>query len=44
MNCDECMNDAPYKWCCKRECGKHEICRDCESKSRGYRSEDEPCS
>lgn len=29
MNCNECMNGAPYKFCCKLECGEHEFCRNC---------------
>ena len=33
--CDECMKDAPYRYCCKTECGQHEFCRGCEAQSRG---------
>lgn len=29
MTCNECMNGAPYKFCCKLECGEHEFCRNC---------------
>ena len=35
MKCNECMFDAPYVFCCKLECGQHEFCRGCESKSSG---------
>lgn len=34
-NCQDCMEDAPYQFCCKIECGEHEFCRDCNAKSRG---------
>lgn len=27
--CSDCMKDAPYIFCCKRECGEHEFCRGC---------------
>jgi hypothetical protein len=42
--CEECMYDAPYPYCCKRECGEHEFCTECQAKSKGYRSPHEPCS
>lgn len=29
INCNECMNGAPYKFCCKLECREHEFCRNC---------------
>lgn len=29
MTCNECMNGAPYKFCCKLECREHEFCRNC---------------
>lgn len=35
--CKKCMSDAPYYWCCKRECGQHEFCKDCTAKSKGNR-------
>jgi len=41
--CEKCMFDAPYKWCCKRECGEHVFCKDCNVKSKGYRSDSESC-
>ena len=41
--CEKCMSDAPYYWCCKRECGEHEFCKDCTAKSKGYRSNSESC-
>ena len=28
--CEECMKDAPYEYCCKLECGEHEFCRRCQ--------------
>ena len=34
-NCRDCMEDAPYPYCCKNECGEHEFCRGCNAKSRG---------
>lgn len=42
--CKKCMYDAPYPYCCKRDCDQHEFCRGCEAKSKGYRSDSEPCS
>ena len=27
--CSICMDGAPYRFCCKRECGEHEFCRGC---------------
>ena len=32
--CDECMKDAPYTFCCRMECGEHEFCRGCEAEAR----------
>lgn len=29
IKCNECMKDAPYKYCCKLECREHEFCREC---------------
>lgn len=29
-SCKECMNGAPYDYCCKIECGEHEFCKNCE--------------
>lgn len=29
MTCNDCMDGAPYKFCCKLECGEHEFCRNC---------------
>lgn len=29
-NCGECMKDAPYRFCCKDECGEHEFCKRCK--------------
>ena len=42
--CKKCMFDAPYEWCCKRECNKHDECKECTVESKGYRSDSEPCS
>ena len=28
-DCNECMKDSPYPFCCKVECGEHEYCRGC---------------
>ena len=27
--CKECMINAPYRFCCKIECGEHEFCKGC---------------
>lgn len=32
--CLECMKDAPWHWCCRMECGEHELCRGCEAEAR----------
>lgn len=32
--CKECMKDAPYKFCCKLECGEHEFCKQCKYNGR----------
>lgn len=29
-SCKECMEGAPYSYCCKIECGQHEFCRGCK--------------
>lgn len=29
MTCNDCMEGAPYKFCCKLECREHEFCRNC---------------
>ena len=29
-SCEKCMEDAPYEYCCKFECGEHEFCRGCQ--------------
>lgn len=29
-SCKECMEGAPYNYCCKIECGQHEFCRGCK--------------
>ena len=34
--CSECMEGAPYKYCCKWECGEHEFCNGCTSAARDY--------
>ena len=34
VQCEQCMNDAPYDWCCKRQCGKYNHCKDCEADCR----------
>lgn len=34
MTCEECMKGAPFRWCCKIECGEHEFCRGCQYLSR----------
>ena len=31
--CKECIVNAPYRFCCKKECGEHEFCRRCEVRS-----------
>lgn len=41
MTCERCMYDAPYRWCCKLECGEHEFCRNCTAKSRGSECPDD---
>lgn len=28
--CDECIINAPYRFCCKKECGEHEFCKGCD--------------
>ena len=33
-SCKECMEGAPYNYCCKIECGQHEFCRGCKYTSR----------
>ncbi len=38
--CDECMKDAPYSWCCRMECGEHELCKNCEAEARKQPKED----
>lgn len=30
--CKNCMKDAPYRFCCKFECGQHEFCNLCKKK------------
>lgn len=32
--CERCMEDAPYSWCCKHQCGKLEYCNDCHAECR----------
>jgi hypothetical protein len=39
LACEECMKGAPYAFCCKRECGEHEFCRNCS-----YISNNKYCS
>ena len=34
LNCDECMHDAPFQWCCKQECGQHTFCENCTAISQ----------
>ena len=34
IKCEECMQDAPYKWCCKTVCMEIEVCRNCEAKCK----------
>lgn len=29
-SCKECMEGAPYNYCCKIECGQYEFCRGCK--------------
>lgn len=31
-NCGVCMIAAPYPYCCRKECGKHEYCEECNYK------------
>ena len=33
-DCNECMFDAPYEYCCKVECNEHEFCRGCKAKCK----------
>lgn len=33
-DCSECMNGAPYTFCCRIECGEHEFCRGCKFPKR----------
>lgn len=33
-DCSECMNGAPYTFCCQIECGEHEFCRGCKFPKR----------
>lgn len=28
-NCNECMKNSPYPFCCRAECGEHEYCSGC---------------
>lgn len=28
-NCGICMIAAPERYCCRKECGKHEYCKGC---------------
>ncbi len=35
VKCGECMKDAPYRWCCKIECGNREECKGCTSEAKG---------
>ena len=32
--CANCMNDAPYDYCCKNYCGERGWCEDCEAECR----------
>lgn len=34
ISCKECMEGAPYKFCCTAECNEHEFCRNCSYKSK----------
>ena len=34
IRCERCMNDAPYEWCCKHQCGSWDYCKDCEADCR----------
>lgn len=34
IKCEECMQDAPYKWCCKTVCMEIEVCKSCEAKCK----------
>lgn len=29
-DCKECMKGAPWRFCCKYECGEHEFCKRCK--------------
>ena len=34
VRCEKCMNDAPYDWCCKNQCGQWSACEECEADCR----------
>ena len=34
LRCKNCMNDAPYEWCCKHHCGQYDFCEICEAYCR----------
>lgn len=34
LRCKNCMNDAPYEFCCKHHCGERDYCEDCEAECR----------
>lgn len=29
IKCSDCMQGAPYPFCCHKECGEHEFCKGC---------------
>lgn len=33
-DCQDCMYDAPFCFCCKQECDEHEFCVGCSAESR----------
>ena len=42
-NCDsciKCMEDAPYHFCCRDECGEHEFCRGCKTRETYFRNDE----
>lgn len=45
MTCNDCMDGAPYKFCCKLECREHEFCRNCsyipKNKHCPYKTEEQ---
>ena len=32
--CNKCMQNAPFDYCCKLECGEHYFCENCNSSAK----------